>query len=275
MKNTWAASNLAGSEEIFEALHTGLKVSLIATPRDRLKTCRSDERVSDVLQRNTESYDYIPVVDVKTGDNQPIIGLFHAANYKSNHVADGRIRGIFKPMSEEFIIGPDSRILDFIKDADARPCRLLVSGSNITGLVSLSDLQRLPVRAALFALITGFEITMMDAIRRIYKSEMDWMSVLSPDRRSHVKSEKKKSEETDAFVDTLLFTQFADKKSLIKKRFTKVRTKSSLEKTLKAIEALRNKVAHANEYADSPSQARTVCKTVRELLQLRLEIAEL
>jgi hypothetical protein len=83
------------------------------------------------------------------------------------------------------------------------------------------------------------------------------------------------SKAADALVDTLLFTQFADKKTLIKKQLPKTTNRSSFEKTLRSIEELRNDVAHANEYANSPSRARFVCKTARELLQARLEIAEL
>ena len=89
----------------------------------------------------------------------------------------------------------------------------------------------------------------------------------------NIKNEK--SEEVDLIVETLLFTQFADKKTLIMKQLPKTRSKRSFEETMKAIELLRNKIAHANEYANTPARARDLCKTVRELLQIRLEIAKL
>jgi hypothetical protein len=147
MKNSWAPSDLDGSAEIFEILHSGLKVELIATPRKDFRTCRQDEYVSTVLARNIEPYDFIPVVDDITGANQNIIGLFHAANYTGNRSVEDRIQNNFETLSENCIIGADASILEFINDADERPCRLLVSGANIIGLVSLSDLQKLPVRA--------------------------------------------------------------------------------------------------------------------------------
>ena len=75
-----------------------------------------------------------------------------------------------------------------------------VGGRYIIGLVSLADLQKLPVRAVLFALITGFEIAMMEAIGRTYKSKSDWLNALSPERRNKIEIEKKKSEEVDALV---------------------------------------------------------------------------
>jgi hypothetical protein len=79
----------------------------------------------------------------------------------------------------------------------------------------------------------------------------------------------------DSLIDTLLFTQFADKKTLIKRKLPNAKHRSSFEGTLNTIQLLRDKVAHANEYANSPKHARMVCKTVRELLQVRSEISEL
>jgi len=189
--------------------------------------------------------------------------------------AEVHIRDKFHPLSEDFIIGGDTSILEFIKDADRRPCRLLVSGANIVGLVSLSDLQRLPVRAVLFALITGFEITMMEAVRRLYKDEAVWLAMLEPERRDKIEKEKEDAKAVDVFVDTLLFTQFADKKTIIEKRGLEGRSRSGLKKSLGRIERLRNNVAHANEYARNPEEAHKVCATVRDLIKLRSDISRL
>jgi hypothetical protein len=76
-------------------------------------------------------------------------------------------------------------------------------------------------------------------------------------------------------IETLLFTQFADKKTLIVKQLPSNRSRTAFERSMKPIEALRNKIAHASEYANTPAHSRELCKTVRELLQLRLEIAQL
>ncbi|MGO4843671.1 hypothetical protein AB4144_66485, partial [Rhizobiaceae sp. 2RAB30] len=70
----------------------------------------------------------------------------------------------YEALREAHLIGADASILSFVKEADTRPFRLLVSERGIVGLVSLSDLQKLPVRAALFGLVTGLEMAMTDAI---------------------------------------------------------------------------------------------------------------
>lgn len=210
MNKNRPAANLA--DEMFEALHAGLEVRLIATPREHLKTGRPNEFVADVVRRNTGRY--TPVVD--ESPSELIIGLFHAAD-RQDGCANVRIREQFRALTEDFIIGGDTPILEFIKDADTRPCRLLVSGASIVGLVSLSDLQRFPVRAVLFALVTGFEIKMMEAVRRLYKDEAVWLAMLTPERSDKIEKEKQDAEARDAFVDTLLFAQFADKKTILEK----------------------------------------------------------
>lgn len=267
----WAKSNFGDHRDGFDTLHAGLTVELISTPRHDLKFCCVDDRIADVIENNIEKFDYLPVIRAK--DDPRIAGLFFTKSFPAGEPLVGTVTEKFTALSEETIIGADSSILDFIRDADQRPCRLVVSGAHIVGLVSLSDLQRLPVRAVLFALITGFEITMMSAIRNWYASEEDWMSNLSEDRRRILDEQKSVSLEQDGLIDSLLFTQFGDKKRLVTMRYRGQRSKASLKKTLNEIGRLRDFVAHANDYAASPRQAAEVCAIVRDLLELRSEIS--
>jgi hypothetical protein len=64
MSGRWANHEEIGSGDAFEALHSGLAVKLISTPRDNLMTCTADELICEVMDRNTESYDYIPVAEL-------------------------------------------------------------------------------------------------------------------------------------------------------------------------------------------------------------------
>jgi hypothetical protein len=267
MINRWASSNFAGTGDVFETLHSGLTVNLISTPRDALMTCTRDETISAVIKRNTEEFDFLPVVE----KNLRFVGLFHAAETQQEEQACEHISQCFSPLSEENLIGADASILDFILDADQRPCRLVISGAKIMGLVSLSDLQRLPVRAALFALITGFEMTMATFIRKRYPEDSDWLQFLAKTRQRKVEDEKTKAKARDSYVDSLLFTQFCDKREIVKLQFPEDR-RESLGEALIEIEKLRDNIAHANEYASSSSQAKSVCKIVRELLSLRAEL---
>jgi hypothetical protein len=273
MTDRWANHEEVGSGDVFEALHSGLTVELISTPRDALMTCTPNDTLSVVMGRNIDSYDFIPVIAQAPGNKAHVLGLFHAAKFFHAPSPEGYVKEHYFPLSEEFLIGADASILDFIKTADERPCRLVISGSGIAGLVSLSDLQNLPVRAALFALITGFEITMAEAIKRKFPVDEDWLRCLNDGRQQKIKNEIAESRKDDGFVDTLLFTQFCDKADIITKSCDLAISETAFRTKLKDIEKLRNNLAHANEYAASPEQARKVCAVVKDLLALREKIA--
>ena len=253
--------------DTFEILHRGLTVGLISTPRDDLKTCSLDDSIADVILHTTENYDYLPVTAEGGGR---IVGLFHAVDFTDK--SEGRVREHCRPQSEEHLIGADASILDFVTEADCRPCRLVVSGTGIVGLVTLSDLQKLPVRAALFALVTGLEISMSEAIRRSFRTPCEWLPFLSQGRQEKIQQEIHKSKDGDGFVDDLLFTQFCDKTRILTKLPCFASRKMELRRGLKEIQELRDKLAHANKYATTPDMQRKVCAVVRDLLKLRKEI---
>jgi hypothetical protein len=239
MANNWASSNLSETCDVFTALHSGLTIDLISTPAHSLATCSQDEAVSDVVERNPNDFDFIPVVD----ENRRFIGMFNASAQKGRQTL-GTIWQCFVPLSEEYLIGADASIVDFVLDADQRPCRLVISGAKIVGLVSLSDLQRLPARAALLALITGFEITMTEFIKKKYPEDSDWLKLIASKRQQKIKDEMSKARAHDGYVESLLFTQFCDKNEIVTQHFPEDR-REALEIKLNKVEKLRNSVAHA------------------------------
>lgn len=250
-------------------------MGLIATPREDLTTCFSSEKVGEVVKQNDGFYDFLPVVEAK-GSRYRIIGLFPATATRLQGVnEDDLVRSHHFSLSEQFLVGADASILEFIKTADEDPCRLVVSGESIAGLVSLSDLQKLPVRAALFALITGLEISMANAIRANTNTRGDWMKHLSAGRRKKLEERISRSRVDDSFVDELLFTEFGDKSDIIRRHLRLPLSNSELKRKFSAIQELRNELAHANEYAATSNEARKVCSTVRDLLHIQSEIEKL
>jgi hypothetical protein len=250
--------------DILEHLQGELPVKLISTPRRNFKTCHAHERVSEVIRGNTEDYDFLPVLkSLSEGKSATIIGLLKISSPTN---ASSVVQDIMSPLSEENLIGADASIMDFLRGADRQPCRLIVAGPEITGLVSLSDIQRLPVRAALFAMITHLEMTIADAIRRVYKGN-DWMTKLSPNRVSKLHEEIERSVSDDCLVEELLFTQFADKVTIITKSEAFHESKSRFSEQMKAVHGLRDHLAHANNFASTHETSVGVCRTVRVIDQ--------
>ena len=190
------------------------------------------------------------------------LGLYEAERWFGKEAPCEPIDDDFEPFSESHVIGADASIIDFVMTADKRPTRLVVSGDRVAGLVSLSDLQHLPVRAAIFTLITGLEIAMAKRIEEEWHgNDTGWLELLSEGRQAKLSHEMKAAREKDGFVSAIVFTQISDKATIIRKR--KLAPGSGRE--FDAIRDLRNNIAHSNYYAETPEDARRVCGVVRNI----------
>ena len=234
-------------------------VSLISTPRQALTTCRPEDRVEDVIRDTRDNdYDYVPVV----GDRQ-FIGVLRTKPPRT-----GCVRQALDPLAEPLLIGGDAGILDFVRQADTQPYRLVLGGTRICGLVTLSDLQKLPARAALFGLVTHLELALQEATRRAFKPS-EWKAILSDGRRGELQKKILGATKGRVLIDDeILYTELCDKLDII-------RTLPSVPLSLNQKErlvSLRHQLAHANEFADSMSNALETCKAVQDALSLRQSI---
>ena len=261
----------------FETLHAGLTVELIKTLRDHLVTCGPWETAADVLARNRagngphgETYDYLPVED-----SDEIVGLFRTRRRDENPPMEGQVvETLMDPLSPKNLIGSEGTILDFLREVDDKPYRLVVSGNGISGLVTWSDLQKLPVRTALFGLITGLELEMTRATRGRYPQADDWLRYLTPWARRRVKRLINKAAKNDSAVDSLLFTMFWDKMLILRGIDCPGSwANSEYEEEFETIRKLRNAVAHARDYVASREDVRRLQATIHSLLSLRDQVA--
>ena len=267
MTGSWAAGNNV-SLDVLHQVQSSLTVAMIMAPRRNLMTCRPNDVMADVVGRNADHFSYLPVVN----DAEDIIGLFHAEEWFERTPPIGPVGDRFEPFSERLVIGSNASIYDFIRTADKRPIRLVVSGGEVSGLVSLSDLQQLPVRAALFTLVTSLEIVMAARIAHHWVEAEAWMKELSDGRRTKVKEAIETAKQNDSFVSEIAFTQLADKATLVCKGGFLSASKRKVIDCFKKIQQLRDDLAHANNYAESPEQARKICKVVGDILDIKIEL---
>lgn len=261
-RNGWPSKSVA-EPDLMVALQDRLSVALIATPRQALRVCRVDETVANVMARNEEGFDYFPITDTAPHGGERIVGLIELVPYLSGKPRDGTVRDLMLPLSEDNMIGADAGILSFVRTADRHGCRLVISGAEVSGLVCLADLQRLPVRVALFAMITHLEMTMAEAIRREFNGTDGWKGRLSDERKKKLACQQRAARFADNWVDDLLLTQFADKKAIIKKSRSFTASKSRFETEMREAQSLRDNLAHANDFARERDAAAKVCTTVR------------
>jgi CBS domain containing-hemolysin-like protein len=143
MQHSWATSSIGDRpRKILSVFQAGLTVDLIATSRDLFETCSTNDSVKSVIDRNRQkSFDFLPVLDSSSGG---IVGLIEIAPVVAHAKSHVRVAEAMQLLSEGNLLGADASIVAFVRNADEQRCRLIISQNEISGLVSLSDLQRLP-----------------------------------------------------------------------------------------------------------------------------------
>jgi len=265
MTGRWSAGGDVGLD-VLERVQRSLTVGMIMTPREDLMTCLREDTIAAVMQKNSMDYSFLPVVD---GDDR-YLGLFDAGHWFRRTPPEEPIGDNFEPFSEDLVIGADASIFEFVMQADEQPTRLVVSGHKVAGLISISDLQQLPVRAALFTLITGLEIAMAKRIEAEWEGDGDaWKRLLSARRREAVQQKIVEAQQSDNFVSDIALTQFSDKVTVICKKGLIPGSRNKLEPSFRRIRDLRDSLAHANYYAETPEAAKNVCEVVRAIFKIK------
>ena len=267
--------------EGFERVHENLGVFLIATPRDSIRVCRPEDSLAQVRSDKTNSaFDYLPVEEAC---QKGIVGVLAAKHYASSASVGNEqavVRDCMCPLSEADLIGTDATIFDFITRVRPKPL-LVVAGERIQGLVAWSDLQKLPVRAAIFALITGFELTMYEAIKAEFSGGDGWRKHLKDIRLAKAEDAYDDRASNNSEVDLLLCTQFHDKSTILGKHLSlhaqaklpMLTSKGKFKSAVKKIRKLRDSVAHANTYAMCWDEVEKLQQTVKTLVDLREYLA--
>lgn len=270
MTARWSAEDDVGLD-VLEQVQSSLTVDMIMSPREQLMTCRREDIIADVMQNNQMEYSFLPVVDA----DDHYQGLFEAGHWFNHSPPDEPVGNNFAPFSENQVIGADASIFEFILQVDTRPTRLVISGQNVAGLISISDLQQLPVRAALFTLVTSLEIAMAKRIKTEWPEDNDaWKDLLSDKRRKLTEQMIADAHSSDNFVSEIALTQFCDKSTVICKGSLISGSRTSLENAFGRIEGLRNKLAHASYYAETPETATKVCQVVQSIFAIKSALHE-
>jgi hypothetical protein len=263
MNELWAADPLSdGSIAAVETIEKAITVDLIATFEPQLKCCATTDTIVSLLAAgNYAPYDYLPV---RSDDR--IVGLLPLGQFRgaSNDLAGLVAEGAMSPLDQSILIASDSGVLRYIEEAKASPCRLVLRHTQIDGIVTISDLQKLAVRPALFTLVTHLELLMAAAIRARFRDrpDEDWLEPLGG-RRKSVEDEWQRLKGGSLEIDRIAATQFADKRQILVKSGLISCSRSQAKREFGSIEKLRDGLAHANNYASTRESAKKTIAAVR------------
>src|SRR5271165_4464761 len=107
-------SSFAASPRLMGDIEGALPVRLIATPRADLQTCRGDQSIAELLDRDHRDFDYLPVIENLGRADERIVGLLEIAEAASSGVS-GNVSAAMRALSEDNLIGADASILTFLR----------------------------------------------------------------------------------------------------------------------------------------------------------------
>jgi hypothetical protein len=164
-------------------------------------------------------------------------------------VADAAlVADLMRRLDDTMLVASSTGIRNYLRLARQSHYHLVVRQSSVQGIVTRSDLLKLPVRTLLFTLITHLESVMADRIRR--SGGDGWMERLSPARRRRIEEKFDELKGRRLDIDRLLLTEFCDKRDLVSKLVLAGAEKSDFQRELKLLELLRNDIAHADRYPE-------------------------
>lgn len=238
-------------QRTLEGLEQGLSVRHIAS--FDLQCCALDDDVDQVCGNPAfQAFDQVPVKD-----DGRIVGVLEFSKRGSTGIVSEHMRGL----DDSLLVSADEPLASYVRDAGHSDYRLVVEGIRIQGIVTRTDLLKLPVRMLVFGLVTHLEAVMARIILSEYPDPERWLALLQPSRQERIQEKARQYRRDHARIPEIEWTDFCDKREIVCKCY---KLGKSFERDLKHIEKLRNTLAHGSSYADTEADLQKFVQYVRD-----------
>ena len=251
----WASPPING--QALRSLHEAesrFAVTLLSTPRSALICCQPDDKAAEAKSRaQPGDFDFLPVE--KNGE---IVGLFS----RKQDYAEESVSDVMRLLNESILMATDACMLDFLETADTRRFVFLVENNGISGAVTLSDIQKIEARPAIFLRLTTFEILLNDWIRQ--NAHEEWLGHVNSRERQQIQRWFDQRHEAGEEVDRVAVSSITPKLKACKALGVFDAFPDAAE-TLDAFVQLRDQLAHAQDFAHCESLASQIPRRIRQL----------
>jgi hypothetical protein len=218
-------------EKTMKALEQSLQVRLIAS--FPIEACEPGTPPAEAFSKESwKGYDFIGVREA-----HKIVGVLDRLAWEKG----GSCK---KPVTEGLVIEAETSLSSAIERLAGQDFLLVRERRVVSGILTRSDLLKLPVRLLAFAHVTHLELILAKAISLSAKGPTEkWLDLLPLKRKKKLEDKLAhlKGERLD--LSLLELTEFCDKRDLVKRIY---QVNGTFRKDLSEIEKLlRNPVAHA------------------------------
>lgn len=226
-------------EITLRAFERGLPVTLIATPAEQVQHPPLEVGASEWLERaENRGFDQFPVFR-----GMKLIGVL----LRERHPARFTVQDVMCKPGREFIALASCSLAQIIPMLRSQRFRLIVEGDRFVGLVTQSDLLKLPARMLLFGVITHLEACLREVVKREV-AESEWRRLLSPKHRTELNSNLKRLRAAKLDPQPIELTHFSDLRGMLSLGRN---LPADLAANMERIGRLRNGVAHGRTYISS------------------------
>ena len=156
-----------------------------------------------------------------------------------------------QPIDETAVVADAAPLADVVLALNRMPRLFVRVLGGVGGILTLSDLQKAPVRMWLFGMVTLVEMRMARMIEQLCEGEA-WQQFLSAGRlqkAAELLEERRRRSQDLRLIDCL---QFADKAQVIARNeqirsLTRFTSRRQVEEACRAVESLRNNLAHSQD----------------------------
>ncbi|MFB3431815.1 MAG: CBS domain-containing protein [Phycisphaerales bacterium] len=229
---------------IMDILEEGITVEMIMT--EPAHCVDPDKPVSSVLEDpELSGFDCFPVRAQAENGNLSIIGaVFRSDDRQPNLPAKEAMR----PLHQVPLVGSRDSVDRLIRLMHERKeyYFLVLHESRVSGIVTRSDLDRLPVRLLLISRIVHAEQIMTMILNRCAETRSDWFAQLSGGRQKAVRGVQDRNRASGDDLELIECLYLCDKLTLLD-RLAGLR---EVKQSLSSMEKLRNRLMHAREADD-------------------------
>jgi len=234
-------------------LEAGFKVSHIAA--FDLEVCAPEMSVENVLNDPTlMDFDHIPV-----REGSRIVGMLDRGPLKNM----GIVRDSMHRLDGGMLVSAEQPLPKFLPTLTESPYRLVVQGTKIEGIVTISDVAKLPVRLLAFTSVSHLEAVITKAIRSDCPNDDEkWLSLMGGQRTAIENRLEERRRQNIHLLSPIEVAYLSEKITVV----SRLRRLTRLENDRKLITDFRNRLAHDGDFVME-------CKGISGLLD-RLRLLE-
>lgn len=217
---------MGGMTASLAGLNEGLRVRHIAA--SPLLTCSASDDLDEVLSRpDLVGIDQIPILD----DGGRMVALWE------------RVGKWKRLLDDSLLVSADAPLWDFIHTLHEQPYRLVVDKTKIAGIVTWSDLLKVPVFVLAFSLLAELELAMNHRILEQYKDD-SWVGLLDTKVQEKIVYKRQKLAAENLTLPTIEAADLWHKAMVLRGMLSVGRDfEAELDKVVK----LRNDVDHVKD----------------------------